>query len=124
MSSRPIEDHYIPSVSGASDVSTISERTGLKRVKLSGDRRKEALSILKEAWDNIVKRPAKNEFDVFGEYVASELRGVTGKRNILDLKKQIQALIYVTKLKEIKGDPNVSSRPTASQEQLSEPRVS
>lgn len=66
---------------------------------------------------------AKDEFDVFGEYVASELRGVTSKRNILELKKQIQDLIYFTKLNEIKCD-SVSSRPPASQEQLSKPRVS
>lgn len=107
-------------MSGASDVSTKS----LKRVKPSVDRQKEALSILKEARDNIIKRPAKDEFDVFGEYVASELRGVTSKRNILELKKQIQDLIYFTKLNEIKCDSNVSSRPPASQEQLSKLRVS
>lgn len=124
LNSLPIEDHDIASVSGASDVSTISERKALKRVKPSGDNQKEALSILKEARDNIIKRPAKDEFDVFGEYVASELRGVTGKRNILELKKQIQDLIYFTKLNEIKCDSYVSSRAPASQEQLSEPRVS
>lgn len=76
MASLPIED--LTSVSGASDVSTKS----FKKAKPSGDRQKEALSLLKEARDNIIKRPAKDEFDVFGEYVASELRGVTGKRKL------------------------------------------
>lgn len=46
----------------------------------------------------ISPKRTRDEFNVFGEYIANELRSVKGERNLLIVKKKIQDVIFDVKM--------------------------
>ena len=42
--------------------------------------------------------PKRDEFSVFGEYIANELRSLKGEKNLLVAKKKIQDIIFEVKM--------------------------
>ncbi|XP_023947044.1 uncharacterized protein LOC112052266 [Bicyclus anynana] len=55
----------------------------------------------------------RDEFSVFGEYIANELRSLKGEKNLLVAKKKIQDVIYEVKMGMI-SDPRVEQTHTCT----------
>lgn len=66
-------------------------------------------AILPEASYTAVSR-IRDEFTVFGEYVANELRSLKGEKNLLVAKKKIQDVIFEVKMGMIQ-EPRCETSP-------------
>lgn len=75
------------------------KRARVDQVELQ--QKQDAFGLLKEARDRIVNKSVRDEYSVFGEYVANELRTTPGERNQLLLKKKIQDVIFYCKLQNL-----------------------
>ncbi|CAK1587110.1 unnamed protein product [Parnassius mnemosyne] len=67
-------------------------------------------NLLKGASNAIIDRQKKDSFSIFGETVASELRDIKDRRELLILKKEIMDLIFETKYRILEPE-NIISQP-------------
>lgn len=74
--------------------------------------RTEPPAVKPEANYPIIPRP-RDEFSVFGEYIANELRSLKGEKNLLVAKKKIQDIIFEVKMGMI-SEPRAEQQTLAS----------
>lgn len=65
----------------------------------------------------------RDEFTVFGEYIANELRSLKGEKNLLLAKKKIQDVIFEVKMSMI-NDPRSDQNPCAVYAPSTQPHAS
>lgn len=61
-------------------------------------------NLLRDASNALIHKQKRDEFSIFGETIANELREMKSKRHILVLKKKIMDLVYETKLEIFDND--------------------
>ncbi|CAG4960184.1 unnamed protein product [Parnassius apollo] len=69
------------------------------------------LNLLKGASNANIVKQKKDSFSIFGDTIASELRDIKNKRELLILKKDIMDLIFHTKLRILEPEYIISQPP-------------
>ncbi|XP_053625746.1 uncharacterized protein LOC128683813 [Plodia interpunctella] len=80
-------------------------------------------SMRPEVYPSVSQSVSRDEFSVFGEYVANELRSLKGEKNLLVAKKKIQDVIFDVKMGLICETKTEQNTPCSVFNQSSQPHT-
>ncbi|KPI97706.1 hypothetical protein RR46_07453 [Papilio xuthus] len=112
------EEYGDPYDSGSNQSPTNTQQSQLsRRSKMRNSvNQMKTLNLLNHASNAIINRQKKDEFSIFGEAVASELRDIKSRKEVIELKKNIMDMIYITKMNILDTEKSTPTSPPPNSE--------